>query len=65
MDETGGEYGEGGFVYQQYSELPNFSGNVPIIESWLIGGVPAGMGIRESSGLITNNTSRFVPHLFK
>jgi glutathionylspermidine synthase len=26
--------------------------------------IPAGMCIRESSGLITNNTSRFVPHYF-
>ncbi len=65
VDETGGEYGEEGFIYQQYTELPNFSGNIPIIGSWLIGGVPAGMGIREGSNLITNNTSRFVPHYFK
>jgi len=65
VDETGGEYGEEGFIYQQYNELPDFSGNVPIIGSWLIGGVPAGMGIREGSKLITNNTSRFVPHYFK
>jgi glutathionylspermidine synthase len=63
-DETGGEYGEEGFIYQQYTELPNFSGNIPIIGSWLIGGIPAGMGIREGSKLITNNTSRFVPHYF-
>lgn len=65
MDETSGEYGEEGFIYQQYAELPNFSGNIPIIGSWLIGGVPAGMGIREGSKLITNNTSRFIPHYFK
>jgi glutathionylspermidine synthase len=64
MDETGGDYGQEGFIYQQYTELPRFSGAVPIIGSWLIGGAPAGMGIRESSGLITNNTSRFVPHYF-
>ena len=64
-DETGGDYGDEGFIYQQYTELPDFSKNIPIIGSWLIGGVPAGMGIRESSKLITNNTSRFVPHYFK
>lgn len=65
LEETGGEYGAEGFIYQEYTELPNYSGNVPVIGSWLIGGVPAGMGIRESSGLVTTNTSRFVPHYFK
>lgn len=65
MDETGGNYGAEGFIYQQYTELPSFSGNVPVIGSWLIGGMPAGIGIREGSSLITNNTSRFVPHYFK
>jgi glutathionylspermidine synthase len=64
-EQTGGEYGEEGFVIQDYAELPDFDGNHPVIGSWLIGGVPAGMGIRESGGLITNNTSRFVPHFFK
>jgi glutathionylspermidine synthase len=24
---------------------------------------PAGLGIRESTGLVTNNLSRFVPHV--
>ena len=64
-EETEGEYGEEGFVVQQYAPLPDFNGNHPVIGSWLIGGVPAGMGIRESDGLITNNISRFVPHFFK
>jgi glutathionylspermidine synthase len=64
-EETGGEYGEEGYVVQEYTELPDFNGNHPVIGSWLIGGVPAGMGIRESNGLITNNSSRFVPHFFR
>jgi glutathionylspermidine synthase len=33
------------------------------IGSWLVRGVPAGAGIRESDGPITGNLSRFVPHL--
>ena len=65
LEETEGDYGEEGFIYQEYAELPNFDGNHAVIGSWLIGGVPAGVGIRESSGLITNNTSRFCPHYFK
>ncbi|WP_373283899.1 glutathionylspermidine synthase family protein [Silvibacterium dinghuense] len=28
-------------------------------------GEAAGIGIRESDGLIVTNTSRFVPHLFR
>jgi glutathionylspermidine synthase len=35
----------------------------PVIGSWLVGDVPAGLGIRETSSRITNNTARFVPHL--
>lgn len=65
LEETRGEYGEEGFIIQDYAPLPDFGGNHPVIGSWLIGGVPAGMGIRESDGLITTNTSRFVPHYFK
>ena len=62
LEETGGDYGEEGFLYQEYFELPDFNGNRPVIGSWIIGGKAAGIGIRESSGLITNNTSRFCPH---
>lgn len=65
VEKTGGEYGREGFVYQQYAALPHFEGNYPVIGSWVIGGEAAGMGIRESDGLITGNTSRFVPHYFE
>ena len=60
---TDGEYGEEGFIYQGLAKLPNFEGNFPVIGSWIIGQQPAGIGIREAYGPITNNTSRFVPHL--
>ncbi|OCX51545.1 glutathionylspermidine synthase [Mucilaginibacter sp. PPCGB 2223] len=60
---TDGEYGEEGFIFQELCKLPDFDGNHPVIGSWIVGQQPAGMGIRESDGLITNNTSRFVPHL--
>jgi len=60
--ENTGEYGQNGYVYQAYKPLPNFSGNYPVIGSWVIGQEPAGMGIRESDTVITTNTSRFVPH---
>jgi glutathionylspermidine synthase len=63
IEKTGGEYGEEGFVYQRLFSLPNFDDNYPVIGSWIIGGESAGIGIRESNTLITNNTSRFLPHI--
>ncbi|MEI7676029.1 MAG: glutathionylspermidine synthase family protein [Bacteroidales bacterium] len=65
LSETKGEYGEEGFIYQELCPLPNFSGNYPLIGSWIIGQEAAGIGIRETSTLITDNLSRFVPHLIK
>lgn len=62
---TGGDYGKEGFVYQDIANIPDMDGNYPIIGSWIIGGEPAGMGIRESNSIITDNTSRFVPHYFE
>jgi glutathionylspermidine synthase len=61
--ETSGEYGEEGFIFQELSLLPEFDKNYPLIGSWVIGQESAGIGIRESNGLITDNLSRFVPHL--
>jgi glutathionylspermidine synthase len=60
---TEGEYGEEGFIYQELCELPKFDDNYALIGSWVIGQEAAGIGIRESNSLITDNGSRFVPHL--
>jgi glutathionylspermidine synthase len=65
LEETKGDYGREGFVYQQLCKLPDYDGNHPVIGSWVIGGMPAGIGIREGSSLVTNNTSRFLPHYFE
>jgi len=54
-----------GYVYQALAPMAVAGGKTAVFGSWLIDGEPAGMGIRESSGLITNNTSSFVPHLFR
>jgi glutathionylspermidine synthase len=59
---SGGDYGAEGYVYQALAPLPNFDGRVPVLGSWVVAGEPAGMGVREADGLITTNTSRFVPH---
>lgn len=63
LEQNDGVYGKEGFIYQQLFDLPNFNGNYPIIGSWVIGQESAGIGIRESVNLITNNQSRFIPHL--
>jgi glutathionylspermidine synthase len=60
-----GGYGKEGFIYQELFALPNYDGNYPVIGSWIIGQEPAGMGIREAKTLITDNQSRFVPHLIQ
>lgn len=53
------------FVHQALAPMADAAGKTAVFGSWLIDGESAGMGIRESRGLITNNTSSFVPHLFR
>ena len=62
---TEGMYGKEGFIYQALADVPQFDGNYPVIGSWIVDGESAGMGIRESRTPITDNTSKFVPHLFR
>ena len=60
---TGGPYDDRGFVYQAYADLGCHDGMRPVIGSWVIGGEPAGSGIRETAGYITSNTASFTPHV--
>ena len=62
---TSGTYGAEGYVRQALVDLPNFDGNYPVLGSWVIGGAPAGMGIREDASRITGDRSRFVPHFIE
>jgi glutathionylspermidine synthase len=63
--ETGGEYGDGPRIYQEYHPLPRFDGRFPVVGSWMVNGHACGMGLREDDGPITRNTSRFLPHAFR
>ena len=63
LQKTEGHYGKEGFIYQKTFTLPKFEYNYAVIGSWIIGQEPAGMGIRESNNLITDNVSRFIPHV--
>ena len=61
-----GRYGTEGWVVQEFAPLPDFAGvdgaHHPVLGAWVVDGEPAGLGIRESDGLITDNLSFFVPH---
>jgi glutathionylspermidine synthase len=59
----GEPYGSEGYVRQALAALPEFSGNYPVIGSWVVAGRACGIGIREEDQLITSNTARFVPHV--
>jgi glutathionylspermidine synthase len=63
--ETQGAYNDGDWVYQEFQSPGRFDGNTAVIGSWLVNGYACGIGVREDDGLVTQNTSRFVPHLFR
>jgi glutathionylspermidine synthase len=59
---TSGEYGAEGYIFQEFCKQTPYDGNYPVIGSWIVGGKSVGIGIRESTHLVTDNRSRFVPH---
>lgn len=63
IEETKGDYGDEGYIFQDLIDIMPHEGKYPIIGSWVIGGEPAGIGIRETEGLITNDMSNFIPHI--
>lgn len=67
--ETAGVYGDpasgglgGGWVFQMFDPLPEFDGFRPALGAWIVGDNAAGLGIRETAGLITDDGAAFVPH---
>jgi len=65
IEQTGGDYGEEGYVYQELAEIPSFDGKYPVIGSWVIGGLSAGIGVRETPSKVTDNMSEFIPHIIE
>ncbi len=68
VESYGGPYGDEGFVYQELAALPDFPDSLgrshhPVLGIWMIDGEPAGLCLRESDRLITNNYSRFACHV--
>ena len=49
--------------YQELAPLPAFDGNHVVLGAWVVENESAGLGIRESAGLITDEYARFLPHV--
>lgn len=65
VESTDGPWKDQPRVYQALHPGISFEGNHPVIGSWVIGGEPGGIGIREDLARVTANGSRFVPHWFR
>jgi glutathionylspermidine synthase len=68
---TGGPY-SGPAILQALAPVSSFPDNRqaaatrhPVLGLWIVDQECCGLGIRESSGLITDNLSSFIPHCFQ
>lgn len=59
---TDGPYGEEGYVRQALARVFRAGDAYAVLGSWVVAGQPAGLCIREDSGPIIGNRSRFIPH---
>ncbi len=62
---TPGAYGAEGHILQAYTEPPKFGDDYAMIGSWIVGGQASGICIREDRHPITQDLSRFVPHVIQ
>ena len=58
-----GPYGSEGYIYQATHMLPKFGDHYTLIGSWLVDDEAAGISMREDSGPITQDMSRYLPHI--
>lgn len=63
-EESPGDYGAEGYIYQAYQALPEHAGSYPVCGVWVVDGVACGLGIREDQTRITRDSANFVPHFF-
>jgi len=63
LGERDGGHRSAHVIYQALAPLPIFDNYHTLVGSWVVGGLPAGIGIREDVDRITRNTSCFIPHL--
>jgi glutathionylspermidine synthase len=57
-----GDYADQKRIYQAYCPLPIFDGWHTVVGSWVIGGEPCGIGVREDRGMVTGIGAKFRPH---
>ena len=50
-------------VRQAWHAAPCFDGNYTVLGSWLVADQACGIGIREDASLVTQDLSRFLPHI--
>ena len=62
VEVTDGVYDESPNVYQAIAPMKSYDGRYPVFGVWVVNGMACGLGIREDGTMITQNTSRFVPH---
>lgn len=62
--ESGGQYGQEGFIYQDYVPTIQIDSQHVTLGAWIIDDESVGMCVREAAGPIARNTSFFVPHYF-
>ncbi len=63
LEASDGPYGEEGFIVQAYHPLPQFGHNYTLIGSWLVNDEAAGISVREDATRITQDMSRYLPHV--
>lgn len=61
--ETSGPYSEEPTIIQQYIEWEPIDKCYPMLGVWMVGDDAVGLGIREDDSPITQNNSRFIPHV--
>ena len=60
---SSGPYGDEGYIYQAMHALPKFGENYTLVGSWLVDDEAAGISIREDANLVTQDSSRYLPHI--
>jgi len=65
VESSDGSYGSEGFIYQKFAQMIKNNSGFALIGSWIIGETPCGISFRESDRLITNDRSRFIPHIIE
>lgn len=63
VEQADGPYGEEGYIIQALQALPRYGENHTLIGSWLVNDQPAGISVREDRSPITQDLSRFLPHI--